>query len=36
MCELYAYAAKTKRLIYTIQPEEVAREAICVRVSSGR
>jgi CheY-like chemotaxis protein len=32
MCELYAYAAKTKRLIYTIQPEEVAREATCVSV----
>ena len=32
MCELYAYAAKTKRLIYTIQPEEVACKATCVSV----
>jgi hypothetical protein len=36
MCELYAYAGKTKRLICTIQPEEGAREAISVRVSSRR
>jgi hypothetical protein len=33
MYELYACAGKTKRLIYTIQPEDRAGEAIGVRAA---